>query len=1510
MKKKTKASPLLTKILPATATTKSVVSNSYLVTDGLKLHQVGKLDEAAVIYQAVLTQAPLNKMQRASALSLLGTIHLQKSQFAEAEKLFKESLSINANDAITHNNLGVAYKQLENKEAAYIHFEQAVKLNANYADALNNYGAALLGKQQINEAIALLKRAIIVNPNYADAHYNLGTAYQSMLFCDEAEACFQRAISINPQYSSALFNSGLLRLLRGEFEQGWRLYEYRWTDQLEQFVHNFSQPLWLGDASLDGKTIFLYAEQGLGDFIQFCRYALLVEKLGANIIIYVPEVLMSLATSLSKNFTYIPRVGTQMRVDCEFDYHCPLMSLPLAFKTKVDTIPTGVPYLSTPADKIALWKKKLEPKSAPRIGLVWSGAAGHLNDVNRSITLKLLAPILREDVEYHVLQKEIRPHDMDELAHLKLTHNFRIHCDDLHDFSDTAALISEMDLVISVDTSIAHLTGALGMPLWLLVPFFPDFRWLLDREDSPWYPTAKLFRQQQLGDWAVALQRLKLSQDDFLNHAPVKKPVVQNQTASREETNHAIKLHQANNFSDALDIYLKLLNSTPNNTEVLTLIATLYLQEQKLDLSKKYFEKSLALDDKNITTLHNYALLLEKLDRNEDAIQYLDKVLAMNAKYEDAYKNKANLLKKIGKLDAVIDNYQASVLNITNSADLYFRLANQLRDMGLKQEALVAMTQATRLDAKHSRAYNYLGNILLDLNQVGEAVSSYQQAIAVNPKYANAYSNLAVAYLALNQYQEAVSACDSALALNADLPATQTNRANALQNLHRFDEAVSAYQKVIKSHNNYFAARLNLGLLHLLLGDYAQGLTYFEARWQSTQIPIPIDIRCKPLWLGKEPIAGKTLLLYHEQGYGDTIQFVRYAALIASKGISKLYLIINKPLFNLITDSLNKLPNAESIVVLTDKSSLPQFDLQCPLMSLPLAFGTEVTSIPADVPYLFANQTLVQKWQARLSEKTSTKPKIGLAWSSTSAHINDKNRSIPLCLLAQLFKLDVDFHCIQKEIRPEDDAAFATSNIQSHQAHLTNFSETAALIHEMDLVICVDTSVAHLAGALGKHVWILLPFVPDFRWLLTREDSPWYPTARLFRQPKVGDWQSVIDDLQIALVDKFAIATNQPSFNNQGNTFLAQGLYDEAKRMYEKALLQNPNNAIANNNLGSALQKLKQYDDALNAFDHAILISKEYATPYLNKSYLKLLLADYAEGWQLYEWRWKNNQFLKSLREFDQPLWLGDTPIEGKTILIYPEQGLGDYIHFCRYIPLVQALGAKVLVEAPAPLVNLLQHSIKNVEFVGPATPPEGFNYQCPIMSLPLAFKTTLQTIPANIPYLHVPKKTQSLWENKLGKKTNPRIGLIWAGSKNHADNKQRSISLGELSVLLQLKLEFHALQKEVSQQDKLTVTLLQQFNKNIYDHQLDLHNFCATAAIINEMDLIITVDTATAHLAGALGKPVWILLPHTADFRWLLEREDSPWYPTAKLFRQATPNDWAALIGRVMLALKAEFSC
>jgi len=371
--------------------------------------------------------------------------------------------------------------------------------------------------------------------------------------------------------------------------------------------------------------------------------------------------------------------------------------------------------------------------------------------------------------------------------------------------------------------------------------------------------------------------------------------------------------------------------------------------------------------------------------------------------------------------------------------------------------------------------------------------------------------------------------------------------------------------------------------------------------------------------------------------------------------------------------------------------------------------------------------------------------------------------------------------------------------------------------------------------------------------------------------------------------------------NNLGNSLRAAGRLDEAVRSYRRALDLQPAYAEAHNNLGQALSAQGKVEAALACIDTALALRPGLAQAQWNKAIILLLSGDFAAGWPLYEWRWQALGPRAERRHFGQPLWLGETPIAGRTILLHHEQGLGDTLQMLRYIPVLAGLGAHVVAEVPKTLAAVAATAAGSPTIVIEGTPLPPFDVQCPFMSLPLALKTTLASIPATMPYLLAPAPVQSAWRDRLGDKRGRRVGLVWSGAVGHRNDRQRSLPAAALLPLLELDFEFHSLQKEYRKDD----LQLPGLSGRIRDWSGQLDDFAATAGLIGQMDLVITVDTAVAHLAGALGQPVWLLLPFAPDYRWMLRRSDSPWYPTMRLFRQATIGDWNAVIGRVAAALR-----
>ena len=460
-----------------------------------------------------------------------------------------------------------------------------------------------------------------------------------------------------------------------------------------------------------------------------------------------------------------------------------------------------------------------------------------------------------------------------------------------------------------------------------------------------------------------------------------------------------------------------------------------------------------------------------------------------------------------GRLDTALVLLQTALKSDSSRAEGFASLGLVFHLLGHFKEALVSYDEGLALDPGNIELLNRRGVALLELSRPLDALESFERVLAADPDHLDALGNYGNALIKLNRPAEAVAAYDRALAVLPENAGLLTNRAVALRRLDRPREALMSASRALVSNPNFAQARFVESVARLTLGDFAAGWRGYEARWSVGLLATQRRRFTAPLWSGKEPLDGKTILLHAEQGFGDTIQFVRYAALVAERGAAKIIVEAQRELVPLLAGM------AGVAAVVARGEPLPAFDLHCPLLSLPLAFATELGTIPAQIPYLAPSQVAIALWRDRLPRQ---RPLIGLAWSGAPIHDNDLNRSIGLETLAPLLDLpDVAFVSLQHDVRERDlQVLHKLPNLYRLESGFCDFSDTAAAISLVDAVISVDTAVAHVAGALGKPLMLLLPFAADFRWLRERHDSPWYPSARLYRQPKFGDWQSIVASLR------------------------------------------------------------------------------------------------------------------------------------------------------------------------------------------------------------------------------------------------------------------------------------------------------------------------------------------------------------------------------------------------------------
>ena len=1079
------------------------------------------------------------------------------------------------------------------------------------------------------------------------------------------------------------------------------------------------------------------------------------------------------------------------------------------------------------------------------------------------------------------------------------------------------------------------------------------------------------------------------------------------------------------------------------------------------------FRRFLADAPRHYEALNQFGILLQRAGRLAEALALFDRAIEADGGRHQALANRGIVLSALGRLADAKASFEQAIALADDFVEAHAGRGQVLMRLGRAAEALAAFDVAVALRPGFVEAWCDRGVALAALDRFEEADGSYDRALALRPDFAEVWTNRSAALASLYRHADSLEACNRALALRPThvealanraaalthlgrpaeaLADTETalairpgyfealvNRANALLQLGRAEAAVVDLDRALEQQPDDPGARFNRGQMLLLLGRYAEGWRDNESRWGLKRFGGVRRDFPQPLWRG-EDLAGRVILLHGEQGLGDTIQFCRYAPLVAARGG---VVIIEAPAS--LVPLLASLPGVAGTVAFG--ATLPPFDLHCPMMSLPLAFGTTPATIPAPPVYLYADPGRVEGWAPELQEGAA--PRIGLVWSGNAALQVDPSRFMRLDDALPLLGPGRTFYALQKDVPVAEQALLAaTPELHHLGARFGDWTDTAAVIAQLDLVITVDTSVAHLAAAMGKPTWLMLRAVADWRWGVGREESAWYPSARLFRQTAPGDWPGVVARVRGALAE-FCRTWRPPAADapaadlvRQGRAFMqarqldaadavlrrardadpaqpdalflggvvahSLGRVQEADDLFAAAIARNPANSKAHGNRGTTLRDLGRLDESLASFDRAIALWPRYADAWANRG-LTLLdlgragealasidralelqpamaeawanragplaalgrfeeaLADcdralqlrpgdagalsnravalrqlgrleaalasidallaqhpnamvartnraqiclelgrYREAWPDYEARWATLPPALRQRQFAQPLWQGE-PLAGRTILLHAEQGFGDTIQFSRYASKVAERGGVVILEVQPSLLVLLSGLPGVARTIARGDEPPPFDLHCPLLSLPLAFGTTLATVPDARLHLPADPVRQARWASRLSGLPAPRVGLVWSGNLALNVDPMRSMRFATVRPLLQTGVAAVALQPDVAEADRAALAAA----TGLLDLGAELADWADTAAVIAQLDLVITIDTGVAHLAAALGKPTWVMLRHVPDWRWHAAGHDvSPWYPAARLFRQTAPGDWDGVVARVRAAL------
>lgn len=1236
----------------------------------------GKTELAESLFRQALVIAPDNPQ----LLNSLGAVRDQAGDITEAIDLFRKATMVAPSFTEALCNLGNCLGRTAEKTAAIAAFHAVLKIDPHNHAALYGLATCLYDLAAYQEALDYFNKVLPLTPHHLQTLHNRAATLHALGLYDDAAAAFQQILAAFPACDSARYNLALIRLLRADFSS-LSDYEHRF-DSIEPVPRRHATiPSWQGEP-YTGKTLLIHCEQGLGDSLQIARFLPDVARRGGTLLVESPKPLIALFKAIEGVAGVFER-GAQLLPP--IDLQLPAMSLLRLFVHSEESIPSKVPYIVPPAAKKDHWQQILAQYQGRKVGLAWRGSTAHKYNADRSCPAALLFSLTTKctNTQFFSLQLAPTPEEQQLMQHhgiIDLTKH-------LQDLEDTAALVANLDLVVSVDTSVAHLAGALAKPVWVMLPFVPDWRWQLERVDTPWYPTMRLFRQDTSRSWQTVTSQLdsELHTDippatiatqeqplrifcyrsgaDYLLTAanqyhtspvPLARELEQGHPAlvpvdtpdqadfilfpdyldamldnlgingtrhfirslphfSDYEARHIFYSNHDNSvpFDSSATFFQVSVNRFNHDPHVVSMpYPPAWINNEQPDYRIESFRYLTSFTGNIASSLIRGELVLSAL-REPRLSVYTDPIprfhCHLDQEQQQARRN--NYLQTIrdsltvlcprgeglnsirffeamamGRIPVLVSdstllpfedqvNYSECCLKIaeadiprsgklladwiaTQGAQRLLTMCKQARitwEQHFSQEALTHHTiehlyarqhdlnqsdhaSTTRVESASpdiESLFNY-GTQALKNGDFVEALRLLQQAVSIAPRDAacrmhlaialqnlerldesetllrtiiseetsnsDAWINLGITLQGQNRIEEALSCFRQAETLAPHDPRPPQNAGALYQALGRLEDAERFFIRALILKPDYGTARWNLALLRLLKDDYTAGFADFDARFSKVN-PIPYRHSDLPEWDGQTQ--GQSILVWGEQGLGDTIQFVRFLPLLRPF-FQHIYVECQS---HTLAGIIASAPSIDQLFV--SGQTLPPVTAQVPMMSLPHLLGTTFADLPSPTPYLAADPDKQHAWQSSLPPDSVL---IGLAWRGNPQHNNDKNRSCPADLLLHLgtqFR-DISFVSLQWQPTQAEQQLLLQHGIHDHTHRLHDLSDTAALIANLDLVITVDTAVAHLAGALGKRVWLLLPFAPDWRWGLERTDCPWYRTMRLFRQHQTGDWPHVI----------------------------------------------------------------------------------------------------------------------------------------------------------------------------------------------------------------------------------------------------------------------------------------------------------------------------------------------------------------------------------------------------------------
>jgi len=1039
---------------------------------GSACRELGRVDEAERYYRQALKIQP----RMAAAHNNLAILLKERRRYDDALLHARQALELKPGFTEGHNTLALIHYERGELETAEAHFREALALDPDYAAAHSNITIVLVDLHRFDEAEKHCRIALTLGSGFAAAHANMGMLLHVRGDTQEAIRWYERALELSPKEASARFNRALAFLQLGDYREGWANYDHGFRAN-QRVARAFGLPDWDGQPLAD-KGVLVYAEQGVGDEIMFasCMPDLLESAARCAI-----ECDPRLAPLFARSFPHARVHGLKRDADKawakdsgDLDYQIAIGSLPRIFRLQESSFPEKNAFLQADSARVEHWRERLSALgSGPYIGISWRGGRRARERSERSMVLEDWGRLLGS-VDACFVNLQYGP-TADDIAALQADCGVRLHAfpeiDPLRELDDFAALIRALDVVVSVDNSTVHLAGALGVPTVVLLPFVPDWRWQLERPDSPWYQSVRLVRQQVWGEWEPVLQEVASLLRELAGPSTAAPSPDCAEMLERAETQRA-----AGNAENAESIYREALTHHPDDVRAL------------LGLAES----------------------LEALGRDHEALEALEPLAEGDEPSPGVLVTAARVQRRLAHIDSVADLYRAAPA-------LQRRIAPFAPDTDAGKRARRRVGSAIGRSGGEVR---YLEGARTRL----ETAARYcQRAAELAPRWEPALRGVGEALIDLDRGREARGWLERAAALDPRRLQPHLRMGAACLLAGDSDAAERCYSTALALDPDNAEARFHLGAIRLGQGRYAEGWRLYAAR-KNIPAYAPRQHFPFPEWNG-EPIDGQGILVFAEQGVGDEIQFVsclddlaERAGLCVVECDPRLAPLLRRSFPSVRVEGRER---DEGILWLW---SQPQLHVQAPLGDLPGVLRRDAGDFPDHRQYLYADKGARTRWSHRIARQVKG-AKIGVSWRGGRTPGDQWRRAIDPQALGRLGASSgaeqAVWVCCQYDSREDERARFAAEGSTLHHWDspdpLVDLDGFASLVSALDLMITADNSTAHLAAALGVPTWILLPYCCDWRWGREGSTTPWYRSARLFRQSEAGDWSGVLEQVGQAL---------------------------------------------------------------------------------------------------------------------------------------------------------------------------------------------------------------------------------------------------------------------------------------------------------------------------------------------------------------------------------------------------------